>query len=254
MMMSGAQRHEDTGKCRFSADEGIICEQRVPESSFMQLMNMPALQPLLAGPMPLQTDACTKGGTAPVVKTILVKCDSPTLSGDSGSDTPAHTLDLAENPGDHLLQHERTSQQQLSAPCDKAVAGGPKSASAAAANTAPVSAATPAALGSAEAAVVQPLCGPDPAEGPEAAAEYEAYLKRWAEGDTLAQRWARWVGGWVSGFSERVGTALSSRSGWRLLQHNQLLRMLHHTCVTLWNSDNELSTIECLTGETTVLP
>jgi hypothetical protein len=32
---------------------------------------------------------------------------------------------------------------------------------------------------------------PDPAEGPEVAAEYRQYLQRWAAGDTLAQRWHR---------------------------------------------------------------
>jgi hypothetical protein len=40
-----------------------------------------------------------------------------------------------------------------------------------------------------------PLPPPDASEGPEAAAEYEAYLQRWEAGDTLAQRWHRWVVG-----------------------------------------------------------
>jgi hypothetical protein len=38
-----------------------------------------------------------------------------------------------------------------------------------------------------------PLPPPDASEGPEAAAEYEIYLQRWDAGDTLAQRWHRWV-------------------------------------------------------------
>jgi hypothetical protein len=37
----------------------------------------------------------------------------------------------------------------------------------------------------------QSLPPPDACEGPEAAAEYEAYMQRWAAGQTLAQRWAR---------------------------------------------------------------
>jgi len=36
-----------------------------------------------------------------------------------------------------------------------------------------------------------PLPPPDASEGPEAEAEYEAYLQRWNAGDTLAQRWHR---------------------------------------------------------------
>jgi hypothetical protein len=38
-----------------------------------------------------------------------------------------------------------------------------------------------------------PLSPPDASEGPEVLAEYEAYLQRWREGQTLAQRWFRWV-------------------------------------------------------------
>lgn len=48
---------------------------------------------------------------------------------------------------------------------------------------------------------LEPLCAPDVSEGPAAAAEYAAYQKRWEQGSTLAQRWARWVallvGGWL---------------------------------------------------------
>jgi len=40
---------------------------------------------------------------------------------------------------------------------------------------------------------LEPLCPPDASEGPEAAAEYEAYIKRFAAGETLAQRWERYV-------------------------------------------------------------
>jgi hypothetical protein len=39
--------------------------------------------------------------------------------------------------------------------------------------------------------VLEPLSPPDEGEGPEAAAEYERYLARWEEGQTLAQRWHR---------------------------------------------------------------
>lgn len=40
---------------------------------------------------------------------------------------------------------------------------------------------------------LKPLSAPDVSEGSAAAAEYAAYQKRWEEGSTLAQRWARWV-------------------------------------------------------------
>jgi hypothetical protein len=38
---------------------------------------------------------------------------------------------------------------------------------------------------------LEPLSPPDASEGPEALAEYAAYLQRWQAGDTLAQRWQR---------------------------------------------------------------
>lgn len=42
-----------------------------------------------------------------------------------------------------------------------------------------------------------PLSPPDASEGPEVLAEYEAYLQRWEEGQTLAQRWHRWVSTYI---------------------------------------------------------
>jgi hypothetical protein len=57
--------------------------------------------------------------------------------------------------------------------------------------------ATPTALAAADSSnqdgVLVPLSPPDESEGPEAAAEYELYLQRWDAGDTLAQRWHRYV-------------------------------------------------------------
>jgi len=50
---------------------------------------------------------------------------------------------------------------------------------------------TEGAIGSLTSTNLEPLCPPDASEGPEAAAEYEAYIKRWAAGETLAQRWER---------------------------------------------------------------
>lgn len=38
---------------------------------------------------------------------------------------------------------------------------------------------------------LSPIAAPDPSEGPEAQAEYQAYMARFAAGDTLAQRWHR---------------------------------------------------------------
>jgi hypothetical protein len=51
----------------------------------------------------------------------------------------------------------------------------------------PVAAAAPAG------SELAPLSPPDASEGPEVLAEYQAYLQRWEEGQTLAQRWHRWV-------------------------------------------------------------
>ena len=57
-----------------------------------------------------------------------------------------------------------------------------------------------------------PLSPPDESEGPEAAAEYERYLARWEEGQTLAQRWHR-CGQWLGRRGGKEGTAVHNRRG-----------------------------------------
>lgn len=39
--------------------------------------------------------------------------------------------------------------------------------------------------------LLEPLLPPEPSEGPEAHAEYQNYLHRWHNGDTIRQRWYR---------------------------------------------------------------
>lgn len=106
----------------------------------------------------------------------------PLAVGEQLEGEPSGGASSGKSEPDALLMAGTPEQQHPTPPTATAQRAGDEAQQAS-----PPAAATPPDL-------LVPLPPPDASEGPEVMAEYEAYLQRWDAGDTLAQRWHRWVG------------------------------------------------------------